>query len=98
MTIFCAVCKRELSSLKAVDEAQKDVLEKMSKHLVADHPKEAKALAEDITMLPNLLGTYMLVKKYVHVPAGEVELQKSIDENENCLIGIFGLETAEQIN
>jgi hypothetical protein len=95
MTIFCRVCKRDFSSIKP--EAQKDVLEQMSKHLVADHKKEAKLLAETITALPQLLGTYLLIKNHVEIPAGEVELLESVEENETCLMGIFGL-IAEKSN
>lgn len=91
MTIYCKICSHKIQSEKPEADAQKHVLEQMSKHL-SRHPEQASTLAQSILTTSQLLATYMLIQRCVRIPPEEKALQESFDQNEQSLLEIFGLE------
>lgn len=79
-------------------EAQETILVDMSRHVIERHQREAKELKEEIMNLQMALSTYLLVKKFVHVPASEEVLRSSITKNENLLLELFTEQPAQPAN
>lgn len=92
MTIYCKLCGHKIRSAKPDEEAQKHVLEQMSRHL-GTHPDQAATLGKSIMTGSQLLATYLLIKHYVTIPQDETALLQSFEENERSLKSIFELES-----
>lgn len=93
MTILCKLCRGEISSdLPAEQLPIKHVMETMSSHLVASHNKAAAELATEVTLASTLIASYLLISRYVDIPAGETELLKTLDETEDTLLEIMNVE------
>lgn len=93
MTIYCKICNRPIRSDKP--DAQADVLMQMGTHL-QQHQEQSVRLKQSVLIGTQLLATYLLIKLYVRIPPEEKELIDSFDQNEEELIAIFGLESAEE--
>lgn len=92
MTVYCKLCNREFTSDKPDDAAQKHVLEKLSAH-IGTHQAEAAELAKSLMTGSQLLATFLLLKNFVTIPAGEKAMLESLAANERALRVIFELET-----
>jgi hypothetical protein len=81
-----------MKSVKPDLAAQGELMEAMTDHLVSAHHKHASQLAKDMATLHMLLGTYLLIKHYVRIPAEEKALLQSFQDNEQSLIDLFGFQ------
>lgn len=98
MTIYCKLCNHRVESKKDLDPAkseESDVLESLSRHLVARHPHESLALRTDLEALPLLIATYLLVKRYARIPVEAGALQQAFDQNEQAILELFDIDVTQ---
>ena len=91
MTIACKICGHKMHSQFPADKAQRHVLEQMTNHLGQRHQAEAQDLATIIAAT----STYLLMRRYVEIPAQETELRESFQRNEVNLFEILELPAFE---
>ena len=92
MTIHCKLCNCAIKSPDPDLVAQGKVMKAMAEHLLSEHKKHAADLGKDLATLQMLLGTYLLIKHYVDIPAEEKALLQSFQDNEQSLINLFGFD------
>lgn len=89
MTIYCKLCDFPIRSTQPESLAQSEVMETMTKHLVASHQEQAVSLGADIGELQKLLSTYLLIKHYVRIPPDEDSFRTTFQANEESLLEMF---------
>lgn len=92
MTIRCKLCQHELRSVIAGSKAQAHVMEQMTKHLVEQHKPEAT----ELSLIVAATSTYLLLRRYVDIPAEETELRKTYERNEQSIFEILEVDSATQ--
>jgi hypothetical protein len=95
MTIICSICKHPISTKpedaqKDVLEKMKDVVHKMTKHLLR-HPDHHRELGLSI----ELFATYTLLQ-YCDIPETETDLIKVLEDVEKTLAEVLDLEVAPE--
>ena len=90
MTIYCRICNHPIQSQTGdqVKDVQK-VLEGISNHLRHTHKTEAEALSNDMQLLPLVLNTYLMIKRFVRCPDHEILFRRSFEDNEQWLLALF---------
>lgn len=86
MTIFCKLCRQQINSHLSAEEAIKDIMATMSSHLVVAHNKSAVELATEVALASSLIASYLLISRYVQIPASETELVGTFEETEDTLL------------
>jgi hypothetical protein len=84
MTIFCDICKHQITSLKTDLEAQREVMEAMATHLMSTHKNEAAEIAQDCVCVG-----YMFIRKYMNIPATEKSLIATLDQAARSLLEVI---------
>lgn len=97
MTIYCKLCNHRVDSKKRLDakSEESDVLESLSRHLVARHVDEASLFKNDLESMPLLIATYLLIKRYVRIPAESKALQEHFDQNEQLILQFFDIDVTQ---
>lgn len=89
MTIHCRVCHAGFHSNDPSDTAPKELIQRMTQHLVNVHSKDAKELYDMLA----LISPYLLLTYYVDIPQTEVQLLANYDMIERKILEYLGVTT-----
>lgn len=97
MTLFCKLCGQKFDS-KNPERAQAEVIELVTKHLMACHQEQAVTIHTSLLTAINLTSVH-LVSKHIRIPPEETQLLQNLQKDEIYLRELLDFSPAtEKVN